>query len=224
MKRILVLAALALSACAPPESFRYKSYPAYPWSGLETVAVLPVWNQTRVPFDGLEFGNILASELAKFEGVRIIRPILLGNPEFKTADDVIKFGRSIKVDAILVCAITDYDPYNPPKIAVSVQCLRVSGRKMAGGDIDELTRSASWRKGPLALSRNHAGNFVAQFETVYDAHEERIRREVLAYAQAQEEGDTPFQGDREFLSVQTRYFQFVSNQLINQLFFLAPDA
>jgi hypothetical protein len=221
MRRLLPLCLLA--GCSF-ESWKYKSYPPNPYADVQTVVVLPAINQTLEPrFDGLEFGNLLASELVKFEGFRVVRPLLVQaslapGQRILSVDDAIRAGKGFKADAVLAVAVTDCDPYDPPRIGVSLQFLRVQGRELSGADIDRLVQSASWRRGPFPMGREKAGHFMDAFEDVYDAHEERIRREVRQYAHAQEAEDTPFAGEREFLAVQPRWLQFVSNQLLNRLF------
>jgi hypothetical protein len=165
--------------------------------------------------------NIMANEITKFDGLRVIRPfqILAAGGGIPTStEDVLRWGRQAKADAVLVAAVTDYDPYEPPRIAISLQFLRVQARAVSAADIDKIVQSASWHRGPLALGREKAGNFIDAFEIVYDSHEERIRKELLAYAQASEERDSPFAPDREFMVIQSRFLQFVSNQLLNRLF------
>jgi hypothetical protein len=229
MKRAAILLFLLAGSCGV-ESWKYKSYPPNPFPDVRTVAVLPVQNGTLDGrFDGFEFGNILASELVKFDGFRVLRPVdfkkaMEAGEKITSLDDVLRVARKMKADALLVLQITDYDPYDPPRVAVSAQLLRAQARTLSSGDIDRIVQSASWRPGPLALTREKAGHLVAAFETVYDAHEERIRKELIAYAQAQEGSDSPFAPDREFMAVQARYLQFVSNQVINRLFEMsAPE-
>ncbi len=231
MSRAAAVAFLALLAggCEIFESWKYKSYPPNPFPDIKVVAVFPVMNQTKdATIDGDEFANILANELAKFSGFRPIRPQMLrqamapGEKGPSTVEEALQFGRRLQADAILACSVTDYDPYMPPRISVSVQFLRVSGRRLSGADIDRLVQSASWKRGPYPMSKDRAGHYVASFEDVYDAHEERIRSELTQYAQAQGSADTPFTEDREFLAVQSRYLQFVSNQVINHILEVAP--
>lgn len=223
MKRALSL--LLLAGCSS-DGLRYADYGPNPFPEIQTVAVLPVLNQTGQPtFDGDEYGNILASELLKFRGFRAVRPAALrglGEPLPKSVEDAVKLGRRLRVDAVLVAMITDHDPYEPPKVAVSVQFLRTGARTVSSADIDRLTQSSSWRKGPFPMSPERAGHWISAFEGVYDAHSAGVRREVVAYARAQEGSDTAFVGEREFLAVSHRYFQFVSNQLLLRLFEAAP--
>jgi hypothetical protein len=186
---------------------------------LDAVAVLPIVNRTGVAFDGDEFANILASELVKAGGSRVIRPAQIraaGEPgeSIQTANDAIRFGRRVRASIVLACAITDYDPYDPPKVAIATQVLRVDAGPLSGQDLDRLLQSASWRHGPLAMARDAAAHAVAAFEDVYDAQDPETRRALKLYARGR---DSAFAGEREFLAVQSRYLQFVSAQLIQRL-------
>jgi hypothetical protein len=191
-------------------------------AGLATfgsVAVLPIVNRTGVPFDGDEFANILASELVKAGAIRVIRPAQIraaGEPgeAIQTANDAVRLGRRVRARVVLACAITDFDPYDPPKVAIAAQVLRVDAGPISGQDLDRLLQSASWRQGPLSLSRDGAGHALVAFEEVYDAHDPATRRAIKLYARGRE---AAFAGEREFLAVQSRYLQFVSAQLIQRL-------
>lgn len=217
--RILLVALLASGGCSAG-GLRYPDSPGNPFPGIESVAVLPVLHRTAKPsFDGDEFGDILASELLKTPGFRVLRPAALrGQAPPLSVEDAVRLGRRLKVDAVLVAAVTDHDPYDPPRIAVSVQFLRASSRAVSAEDVDRLVRSASWRQGPFEVSRERAGHWVAAFEEVFDAREERTRRDLVAYVEGRVASDSAFLGEREFLAVQSRYFQFVSHRILHHLF------
>ena len=191
-------------------------------AGLATfgsIAVLPIVNRAGVPFDGDEFANILASELVKAGANRVIRPSQIraaGEPgeAIHTANDAVRFGRRVRAKVVLACAITDYDPYDPPKVAIATQVLRVNADPISGRDLDRLLQSASWRQGPLSMSGDGAGHALLAFEDVYDAHDPETRRALKLYARGRE---AAFAGEREFLAVQSRYLQFVSAQLVQRL-------
>jgi hypothetical protein len=215
MTRAAILTVLLLAGCeAFPEETDPQGIPA-----LGTVAVLPIVNRTGVAFDGDEFANILASELVKAGGGRVIRPAQIRaaaepGESMSTATDAVRAGRRVRATVVLACAITDYDPYDPPKVAIATQVLRVNAGPLSGQDLDRLLQSASWRRGPLSLSRDGAPHAVAAFEDVYDAHDPGTRRAIQLYARGR---DSAFVGDREFLAVQSRYLQFVSAQVIQRL-------
>ena len=173
---------------------------------LRVIAVLPFVDQTGgSTFDGVEFANILASELVK-AGFRVIRPAQIGT--VATTDEAIRAGRRHRADAILACAVTEYDPYDPPKVAIAAQMLSVEAAPQSGQDLDRMLQSGSWRRGPLAYRAGHA---LAAFEAVYDARDRHTRSALHQYVQGRAEAE------REVLLVQSRYLQFVSNRMIQRV-------
>ena len=214
MKRALTLVLLLAAGC--------RSTPTAPdREEIRLLAILPFFNETgSATFDGDAFGAILASEFVKAAGVRVIRPAQIRaalNPgeQIRTIDDAIRVARRLGADTVLACAVTDYDPYDPPRVAVHTQLLRAESRTLSANDVDRLLQSASWHRGPLALSRDRAGHALAAFEEVYDARDLSTRRLLTAYA-----GHTSAR-ESEFLAVQPRYLEFVSNQIIFRAWELA---
>jgi hypothetical protein len=201
---------LLLAGCEPFETVQDDPLP-----GIRVVAVLPFADQTGgSKFDADEFANILASELARAYNLRVIRPaqIRAAGEELSTAADAVRIGRRVRADAVLACAITEYDPYDPPKVAVSAQVLRVAAGSLSGQDLDRILQSGSWRRGPLAMSRDGAAHAMAAFEEVYDSREKGTRHALRKYVQGRVETEW------EVLAVQSRYLQFVSSQLISRIF------
>lgn len=212
-------AVLLLAAGCSQDSLGPTESSSNPLPDLRTIAVLPVLNQTGKPtFDGEEFGNILASGLLKYPGFRVVRPaVFRGSPVPRSVEEAARLGRRQGVDAVLVVAITDHDPYDPPRVAASVQLLRSCSRSVSPEEIDRLVQSASWRKAPLHMTRDGAGHWVGAFEAVFDAQDGRVRSDLVAYARTQDASDSAFLGEREYLAVQTRYFQFVSDRLLHRM-------
>jgi hypothetical protein len=176
----------------------------------QVILVLPFVDRTGGPaFDGEEAANILASELVK-AGFRVIRPAQIGGA-VATADEAIRAGRRLRADAVLACAITQYDPYDPPKVAVAAQFLRVEAGPRSGEDLDRMLQSGTWRKGPLSMSRDRAGHAMLAFEEVYDSRDRDTRRALHEYVEGRAESE------REVLAVQSRYLQFVSNRMIQRV-------
>ena len=180
-----------------------------PEASPRVIAVLPFADRTGgAAFDGVEFANILASELVK-AGVRVIRPAQIG--AVATADEAIRAGRTLRADAILACAITEYDPYDPPRVAIAAQILRVEASPQSGQDLDRMLQSGSWRRGPLSLSRDRAGHALAAFEEVYDSRDRQTRSALQKYVEGRVDAE------REVLAVQSRYLQFVSSRVASRV-------
>ena len=68
------------------------------------------------------------------------------------------------------------------------------------------------------MSRDKASHWTDAFEAVYDAHDAATRKELVAYAAGQVDGDSAFSPVRELTAVQSRYLQFVSSQVLKRLF------
>jgi len=186
-----------------------------PATSFRVVAVLPFADQTGgSTFDADGFANILASELARISGVRVIRPaqIRAAGLEIATTDDAVRIGRRVRADAVLACAITEYDPYDPPKVSVAAQFLRVDAGPRSARDLDRVLQSGSWRRGPLAMSREGAAHAVVAFEGVYDSRHRETRGALRQYVKGRVETEW------EVLAVQSRYLTFVSNQMISRIF------
>ena len=208
MKRAAALL-LLLAGCEPFEPLPEEALPS-----IRVVAVLPFADQTGgSSFDADEFANILASELVRACKIRVIRPaqIRAAGEEISTAADAVRIGRRVRADAVLACAITEYDPYDPPKVAITAQFLRVNAGPLSSQDLDRIVQSGSWRRGPLAMSRDGAAHAMVAFEEVYDSREKGTRQALQQYVRGRVETEG------EILAIQSRYLQFVSNRMINRM-------
>jgi hypothetical protein len=200
---------LLLAGCEPFDPLPEEQLP-----GIRVVAVLPFADQTGgSTFDADEFANILASELVRAGNIRVIRPaqIRAAGEEISTAADAVRIGRRVRADAVLACAITEYDPYDPPKVAVTAQFLRVNAGPLSSQDLDRIVQSGSWRRGPLAMSRDGAAHAMVAFEEVYDSREKGTRQALQQYVRGRVETEG------EVLAIQSRYLQFVSNRMISRM-------
>ena len=91
-----------------------------PVPGLETVAVVPFFNLSQERLvDGREFALAYYSELQKVPGFEVIpvgvaeRAMLENGLTMENPDDALHLARILGVDAVVVGAVTDYDPYSP---------------------------------------------------------------------------------------------------------------
>jgi hypothetical protein len=209
MKRFPLLVLALAAGCRPTAPETAPMAPEAP-----VVAVLPVVDETgRSSFDGEEFANLLASEWVKSSGARVIRPARLkADPKATTIVDAAALARKAGADLVLACAVTDCDPYDPPRLGVRVQLLRTEPRSLSTKDLDVLLQSASWHKGPLAMTREGAGHAVKSFEEVYDARDAATRQLLATYAQKASTRES------ELTAVQPRWLQFVSNQILRRAY------
>ncbi len=99
-----------------------------PVPGLTTVAIAPFFNLSAEPtVDGRRFALAYFSELQKTPGFQVVpvgiveRAIEDNELQMTSPDDAIKLARLLEVDAVVVGAVTDYNPYYPPQIGLQVR-------------------------------------------------------------------------------------------------------
>lgn len=101
-----------------------------PVPGLTTVAVAPFINHSTEPnlvVDGRRFAIAYSSELQKVPGFEVV-PVGVTETamaeyeiDLSSPDDALRLARLLDVDAIVVGAVTEYDPYYPPRIGLHVE-------------------------------------------------------------------------------------------------------
>lgn len=100
-----------------------------PIPGLTTVAVAPFFNLSQEPghvADGRRMALAYYAELQKTPGFQVI-PVGVVEDAIETfglqmnrPDDALRLCEILRCDAVVVGAITDYDPYYPPRLGVQV--------------------------------------------------------------------------------------------------------
>jgi hypothetical protein len=215
----LVVLVVLLSSCVSIRSIRYRIYPVNPFDDIKKVAIFPIENQTDVEIDTDLFANIFASEMVKFKGFQPIRASLLKgviHNQIRNLHDLRDVASRLNADAILLLTITDYDPYFPPMISVTVRMFRLKYKRLTSEDIDRITRSATWRG--LGYPQEMANYTVCLFESTYDSHKDDIRDEIEGYASAQKQDDYAFNEPAgAFIFLKERFWQFVSCQIIHTI-------
>jgi hypothetical protein len=98
-----------------------------PIPGLSTVAVAPFLNlSAERATDGRRFALAYASELQKVPGFEVIpvgvteTAMIDAKVDLNDVEDVLKLAKVLRVDAVVVGAVTDYSPYYPPRIGLQV--------------------------------------------------------------------------------------------------------
>jgi hypothetical protein len=118
-------------------------------------------------------------------------------------------------DALVMVAVTAYDPYDPPKMGVALQVFR-KGQYRRPADIDprELARRAAPPPGQGQAPTTRPA-FV-QVVGMFDAANGSIRADLMRYAQGRSDPTGPYK-ERAYLVEMDRYCGFVYHSLIEQL-------
>jgi hypothetical protein len=118
----VLLAALLAPGCAMVQIGVTNPIP-----GLTTVAVAPFLNlSAERATDGRRFALAYASELQKVPGFEVIpvgvteTAMIDAKVDLNDVDEVLKLVKVLRVDAVVVGAVTDYSPYYPPRIGLQV--------------------------------------------------------------------------------------------------------
>jgi hypothetical protein len=116
-------------------------------------------------------------------------------------------------DALLIPTITQYDPYDPPKMAAAIQLLgRPGSIHEPNLDAHELSRRAT----PLPTQTLSARPNFLQVVGMYDAENGTVHEAVLAYAKGRNDPMGPL-GAKEYFVNMDRYCGFVYHSLIMDL-------
>lgn len=212
-----VLAGCAARRCAEPIVI------ANPHLGPMTLAVGPAVNLSgSADFDPDRFADLLASELSYAEGISVI-PVsrtlgvlsVQGTDTIESPEHALELVRLLGADAILVFAVTEYDPYDPPKIGLSAQLFGTLPRRAGGKEIDPVALS---RQSRLTASgrRRLPRRVLAQAQRVFDASHDAVVAEVRAFASRREADESPY-GWRKYLVSQQEYIRFCSHAIIEAL-------
>ena len=122
--------------------------------------------------------------------------------------------KELKADALLVCGVTEFDPYGEPRVVIAAQLFvgSVGGRWSA--NLDRLLQSGR----PVDIASGRPQGLVLSFEEVYDASQRETRNQVEAYARykhdTSERGLSPVE---VFTRDSENYFRFSFNQVIREV-------
>lgn len=123
----LLCLVFAISGCSLVPDIRYKPQTINPFPQIRTVAVLPFINQSKEPtLSGERVALAYCNELQSIRGFDVVP---LGAVQLKLqeyqgplarGEDFQAFAQFLGVDVVLVGSVTDYDPYYPPRMTMSV--------------------------------------------------------------------------------------------------------
>ncbi|MBX3422684.1 MAG: hypothetical protein KF752_14110 [Pirellulaceae bacterium] len=119
--------ATSLVGCALVPDVRHKQQLVNPFPQIKTVAVLPFFNQSEQPtLSGNRVALAYMNELQSIRGFEVLplgavqnRMQQFGRP-LASGDDFQALAQFLGVDVVMVGAITDYEPYYPPRMTMKV--------------------------------------------------------------------------------------------------------
>lgn len=128
-RRFVVFGSLSfvLAGCASWPAVTHPPQLHNPFPQLERIAVMPFFNQSNAPtLDGFEVAVAYQTELQKIPGFQVMPVGVVeqylkdGQFSLDPTTDFQALARDLGVDVLVVGAITDYDPYTPPRIGLAI--------------------------------------------------------------------------------------------------------
>lgn len=217
----LCLLGLSLIVHLPGCSAWHKPADPLPVTPL-VVAVAPVLNLSNTAdWDALQVTDMLALELQALPDF-IVVPVdrvlaslaLKGQTAIATPSDVRDLGRELNADMVVVAAITEFDPYDPPRVAMTVQCYwsRPAAHLSRGFDPVAASRQASDQGMASAESGLGDAPFL-QVQAVQDASWKSTVEQLRDYARARGGAQSPF-GWRAHAKSQELFLRFSCHSAI----------
>lgn len=189
--------------------------------GSITIAVAPAINLTGAhDFDSDRFADLMASELSYAERVSVV-PVsrvlnvltAQGMHDVESPTHAIELARLVGADAILVFAVTEYDPYDPPRVGITAQLY--GSRPGTGGGVDPVALSRQAGLTGDAGRRNERG-LLAQTQRVFNAAHEDVVSDIKRYARHRGSRSSPY-GWRRFVVSQQDFVRYCCYATIRAL-------
>jgi len=199
-----------------------------PYGDRQVWAVAPLRNESgSLHADGLKTADQLAQRLETVMGLDVlpVNRVLaamqsLQMQEIASTEDAIKLRGVLGTDGLVVGTITAYDPYDPPKLGLTIELYVDPFRKSLGGtDVRKLVRAATDEMS-LPTKPNRPSQPVSVVSGFYDAADPLVHEKLLNYA-SRSGGDEDDQGParvwRLYQIDMSLYTEFVTYLVSQQL-------
>lgn len=214
-----LVAACVAGGCGSPEGNRITQWDRRPGSLWVVAPVLNLSGSRDI--DVLAATDIAVSELSQLRGGgvlptnRVLSVLAsMGLQEVRTPEEAAELASRSGAEAVVVLAITEYDPYDPPTVGLIGQVYRpVHG----GGEVEDpvtVSRRGLGDESPVLAS--WPGRPEAQLQRVYRASDGAVMERLRRYAEVRAAGGSPY-GWREYLVRQDLYLRFCAHALLSEL-------
>jgi len=189
---------------------------------LFTIAVAPGLNHSgSTDFDPLRFADLMAVELNDVDGIAVI-PVnrvlaalaAQGRVSVESPSHALEVCNVLGADAVLLFAVSEYDPYDPPRIGISAQ---LYGAR-PGPSIGTMGTAAIPDEAGLPASASHEapGGLLVQTQRVFDASHESVVRDLREFARRRSADNSAY-GWRQYVVSQQHFISFCCHATIRRL-------
>lgn len=214
-----IACALLLGACNGSKYVTPSAQlPAHPAPQGAIWAVAPLRNESGVSIvDELAFTDTLVAEMSDAPGI-VVLPVnrtlaamrALNMPSINTPAQARELARALGADAVVVGAITAWDPYEPPVLGISLALFDGTGRAGAprglNPDDDPMTLRGMTTDGSMNAERR-SDEPLAVFAAVLDASNGATRELIRAYAEGRHDPSSAL-GWKRYTASMSLYAKF----------------
>ena len=219
----LAAAATLLAGCDRPAPAVQPLLAPYP--SPRSIVIAPLFNQSPSDqFDTLATTDVLVAEMSQVEGLGVLPTnralkILVANrrTHVTSVEEAIQLAQLLGADGVVVGAVTEFNPYKPQKVGMTLQLYWVRADIDSGGlDPNDLARRPSEARNQGELAYYSGVRPAAQVQGVFDASRNDVTAQVQAYASGRQGQDSPF-GWRKYLVDSDSYMHFVCHEMVVRL-------
>jgi len=189
-----------------------------------SIAVAPAINQSgSTDFDPNRIADRMASELGYASGTtvipvsRVLAAMQAGSEtRLQTASQALGVARAVGADAILVFSVTEYEPYDPPRLGISAQLYGAGTGPNVGG-LDPVALARLGRlPGSSTMTRSGRRRVLAETQNVFDASHSDVVADIKRYAALRDADSSPY-GWRRYVVSQQAFVQYCCHATIQEL-------
>ncbi|HEY0007578.1 MAG TPA: hypothetical protein VGB55_02545 [Tepidisphaeraceae bacterium] len=223
-KFILLMAACATASACTPKDKPYGRERQLVLAGQQAQvwAIAPVINLSGQPgVDAIIQADLLYQQLQTVQGLTVVPVdrvaqvyIASSIDQIQTPDQAMAVMELLGCQGLIIATVTQYDPYNPPKMGVALQLFRKDSITPQAPlpNPHELVRAGA---PPVETPMPQNPDFV-QVIGMYDAANGSVRDAVIDYASGRHEPAGPM-GEREYFNSMERFAGFAYFTLIEDL-------
>jgi hypothetical protein len=187
--------------------------------GGNVIAVAPALNFSgSSAFDPVVVGDVMASELTTLPGVgvigvnRVLAVLAEQNcARIQSPQHAVQICERLGADAIVVFAVTEYEPYTPV-VGITAQLYTRHRRAelVSMQPVDQPGMPTTAPAGELSYRP------VAECQRVFNARHERVQNAVREYADKRNEGNSPY-GWRKYDASQELFLRFCCHAVAREM-------
>ena len=220
--RLCVAAGVSIGFLAGCTTSPHRTRLTSPYDRTVTIAVAPAMNQSGSrDFDPVVAADLFASELGHVDEVMVIpvsRVLAVlagqGRRQIGSPSHALEVCEALGADAIVVMAVTEYDPYDPPVGGMAAQLYVLPSVPGSGFDPVQASRQAS----PPGVGDANDSPLrpKAQSQRVFNASHDEVAEAVKEYARGRDADDSPMAW-RKYIKSQQMFLRFCCWATVREL-------